>query len=173
MKTVIGKWVLAACLGFMVVGCEPAGPQEGFVIPEGASDAPMPPAAAAPATGQAATGGAVPAKPVSGPGSPLSAENFAGTDVFDQISASDTPVIVDFTATWCGPCQKLKPILHELESEGKVKVVMVDVDQHPGVAEAFGVTGIPHLVFVKDGKFAESSIGLQPKEKLEDILGKL
>jgi thioredoxin 1 len=160
-------WVVA--MGVVSVGCQPDGPEQGFYIPENAVE--MPEIREMPAADAGAT--AVPARQVRAPGTVLEAADFADTPLFDEIKNSDRPVVVDFTATWCGPCQMLKPVLEELEKDGKVKVVMVDVDQYPAIAGSFGVSGIPHLMFVKDGKIAETVIGFQPKEKLESVLSGL
>jgi len=168
MKTWTKTWLLAiATLTF--VGCQPAGPQQSFSIPENASE--MPDFGATPDVNTAAA--AVGARQVRAPGAVLEAADFADTPFFEEIKNSDRPVVVDFTATWCGPCQMLKPVLEELESEGKVKVVMVDVDQFPAIAGNFGVNGIPHLMFVNKGAIAQTVIGFQPKEKLESVLSGL
>lgn len=106
-------------------------------------------------------------------GDNLSAANFADANFAKSILENDKTVIVDFSATWCGPCQKLKPILHELEGEGLVHVVTIDTDQYPEIATAFGVQGIPHLLFVKDGKLVETSTGYQEKEALVSVINKL
>ena len=103
-------------------------------------------------------------------GEVLKETHFAGLADAQKVLVSDKPVIVDFTATWCGPCQKLKPILHEMEKEGLVNLVMVDTDEHPEIARGFGVNGIPHLLIVKDGKLAQQSIGLKTREQLDELL---
>ena len=106
-------------------------------------------------------------------GDQLTSAHFGGAEFADSILDNDKTVIVDFTATWCGPCQKLKPILHELEEEGMVQVVMVDTDDNPEIATAFGVSGIPHLAFVKDGKLVDTSIGYKEKDALVSIIEEL
>jgi thioredoxin 1 len=83
--------------------------------------------------------------------------------------------MVDFTATWCGPCQVLGPIVDKLASEfkGKLKVGKCDIDKHPDVAGAFGVMGVPTLVFFKDGEVVDQHVGLLPEAALRDKLTKL
>ena len=100
------------------------------------------------------------------------------TENFDRdVVRSDVPAVVDFYADWCGPCRMLAPHLEKIadEYEGKVKVVKVNVDEESALAERFGITGIPTLIFFKDGRIAETVVGLlQPwilKEKLNGLLG--
>lgn len=91
-----------------------------------------------------------------------------------EVLKSPTPVLVDFWATWCGPCRALSPKLEELSVayDGKVKFVKIDVDQNPETAGRFGVRGIPTLIFFKNGQMADQLVGNQPKDVIENILKK-
>jgi thioredoxin len=87
---------------------------------------------------------------------------------FEKITNGDIPVLVDFNATWCGPCKKLKPILAEIEKEyaGKIKVVAIDVDENKSLAESMKVTNIPLLIYYKKGKVEMNIEGFTDKARL-------
>ena len=89
------------------------------------------------------------------------------TAEFDSFIAEGT-TLVDFWATWCGPCQMLAPVLEELSQQ--VKVVKVDVDENPQLAMAFQVESIPTVIFFRDGRAVKKSVGVVPKESLLALL---
>ena len=93
---------------------------------------------------------------------------------FDEVVLkSELPVLVDFWATWCGPCRMLGPVIANVakEQEGKVIVGKVNVDENPGLARRFGIRSIPTLMLFKDGAEAGTSLGFMPKEKVEAFIG--
>ena len=93
---------------------------------------------------------------------------------FDEVVLkSELPVLVDFWATWCGPCRMLGPVIANVakEQEGKVIVGKVNVDENPGLARRFGIRSIPTLMLFKDGAEAGTSLGFIPKEKVEAFIG--
>ncbi len=89
-----------------------------------------------------------------------------------EVLNSDKPVLIDFWASWCGPCRMLSPVISEIaeELDGQVKVCKVNVDQEMELASAFQVGGIPTLVVVKDGKITNTAVGLRPKAQIVGML---
>ena len=88
-----------------------------------------------------------------------------------EVLQSDKPVLVDFFATWCGPCKMLSPIVDQLADEHpEVKFCKLDVDQNPDIAASFQVMSIPTLILFKGGAAASKVIGLQTKAALEDFI---
>lgn len=96
----------------------------------------------------------------------LTKENFQA-----EITKSDKPVLVDFWAVWCGPCQMMAPILHELETEmPDVQIGKVNVDEQMDLARQFRVVSIPTLIIFKNGQEVQRMVGVTSKEELMDAL---
>ena len=90
---------------------------------------------------------------------------------FKQAVAEGRAMLLDFYADWCGPCKMLAPVIHELETEyTDVKFCKVNVDEEGELADAFKVTSIPMVAFVKDNTFVDVSVGYVPKEKLAKLI---
>ena len=94
-------------------------------------------------------------------------------DNFDSIVSGDKPVLIDFFATWCGPCKMLAPIIGEIaeEKEGTLVVAKADVDEEIELANKFGVSSSPTVVLVKDGAEVDRFVGFRSKEAIEDFIG--
>ncbi len=92
----------------------------------------------------------------------------------EDVLGNATPAVVDFWATWCGPCRALAPVIEQLadENTGKINVYKLDVDENPDVAAKFGIRGIPTVLFFKDGKVVEQSVGVLPKTDLQKLIDK-
>lgn len=100
----------------------------------------------------------------------------ATDQTFDtEVMQAEQPVLVDFSATWCGPCKKLEPIVHEIAGDynGRLKVVKVDVDQAPSIAQKFGVLSVPTLLLFKEGAVKDQVVGLVSKQALSDRVDKV
>lgn len=93
-------------------------------------------------------------------------------DNFDSVTSSGL-VLVDFWATWCGPCRMQAPILEELDEQlnGKVKICKLDVDDEPAIAQRFGVMSIPTLMVFRNGEIISKEVGVHTVEQLMTMLG--
>ncbi len=100
--------------------------------------------------------------------------HIGSEEAFDQLIAGDTPVLVDFWATWCGPCRMIAPIVEEIANEyaGKVVVAKVDVDEMGELAQRYRIMNIPTLMLFKQGQLVDKAIGARPKAALEQMLNK-
>ena len=97
-------------------------------------------------------------------------------DRFDEVVLkSELPVMVDFGATWCGPCKKVEPMVEEISEEyaGKMIAVKCDVEDCPETAAKFGVMNIPTVIYFKDGKPVDKNVGAAPKKVFVEKLEKL
>ena len=98
---------------------------------------------------------------------------FNDVNFDSDVLKSDVPVLVDFTATWCGPCKMLAPIVEKLadEFEGKVRVGKCDIDDAPGVAAKYGIRSVPTVMVFSKGQKVNQHTGLTNRDKLVQLLG--
>ena len=105
----------------------------------------------------------------------MSSVIHADENTFEKaVLQSDVPVLVDFWATWCGPCKAIAPVLDELSGEydSKARIVKIDVDQNPNLAAQYGIRSIPTLFVFKNGEKVDATMGMQPKAQLAALLDK-
>jgi len=97
---------------------------------------------------------------------------FTDQNFEQEVLKSPLPVLVDFTATWCGPCKALAPIIDQLaeELDGRVKVGKVDIDESPGSAGKYGVRGVPTVMVFKNGERTAQYVGLTNKQRLAQLI---
>ena len=100
--------------------------------------------------------------------------HIGSEEAFDKLITGDVPVLVDFWATWCGPCRMIAPIVEELAGEyaDKVIVAKVDVDEQGELAQRYRIMNIPTLMLFKQGQLVDKAIGARPKAALEQMLNK-
>lgn len=89
-----------------------------------------------------------------------------------EVLKSDVPVLVDFTATWCGPCRQIAPLVDQVadEYEGRLKVTKLDIDDSPGTAQKFGIRGVPTLYVFKGGEVVAQQVGAVPKSVIQQLV---
>lgn len=98
--------------------------------------------------------------------------HFTDSGFYEDVLKSESPVLVDFYADWCGPCKMMGPIIEQLaeEFEGKVRVGKLNIDTNPETAEKYSVMNIPTMILFKNGTPVEKFVGVVSKSKLEDVL---
>ena len=100
------------------------------------------------------------------------AEQITGAVFQAKVLDASEPVLVDFFATWCGPCKMMAPVIDEVAAEkaGQASVYKIDIDENPEIAQKYGVMSIPTFIAFKNGEPAAKTLGAQPKEKILELL---
>ncbi len=103
------------------------------------------------------------------------AKSVNDNEFSSEVLESTTPVLVDFWATWCGPCQTMGPILDAVagEYEGKIKVFKMNVDENAATPAKYGIRSIPTLILFNKGEIVERTVGAQPKSNVENLIKKV
>lgn len=93
---------------------------------------------------------------------------------FEQLLKDESILVIDFTATWCGPCKQVSPMMDQLATDydGRAKVTKVDVDKNKGIAKQFGIRSIPAVLVFKSGELVETLVGMSPYEKFTSAVDK-
>ena len=101
--------------------------------------------------------------------------NITKSNFEKEVVASEIPVVLDFWATWCGPCKMLSPVLDELAAEysDRVRFCKVNVEDEPELSARFGIASIPTLIFFENGEILKKTVGYREKDKLEEMLKEL
>jgi thioredoxin 1 len=100
--------------------------------------------------------------------------NKVSVDFQKDVLESDVPVLVDFSAEWCGPCRMIGPAVEQIavELEGKARVVTIDVDEHSDIASRYGIMSIPALLVFKGGHEVDRMVGAAPKDRIAAMVAK-
>ena len=101
-------------------------------------------------------------------------KNVTDDSFQNDVIDSNLPVLVDFWATWCGPCKAIAPVLDELAStyDGKIRICKYDIDASSEMASRFGVSAVPTLLLFKNGEVVDQNIGMAPRPKLEGLISR-
>jgi thioredoxin 1 len=102
----------------------------------------------------------------------MATQSVSDSDFETQVLQSSTPVLVDFWAEWCGPCKMIGPSLEEISEElgDQVRILKLNIDDHPDTPAKYGVRGIPTMILFKDGAVADTKVGAAPKKDLKGWL---
>ena len=101
----------------------------------------------------------------------MSVLNITDTNFESEVLSSEQPILIDFWASWCGPCRMLSPVIDKIADKvSDIKIGKVNVDEQPELARQFGVMSIPTLVVMKNGQVTQQSVGVQPKEAILSMI---
>ena len=104
----------------------------------------------------------------------MSTVTYIQDNEFEQLLKDEPIIVVDFTATWCGPCKQVSPMMDQLAADydGRAKVTKVDVDKNKGIAKQYGIRSIPAVLVFKSGELVETLVGMSPYEKFTSAVDK-